>query len=73
MKRILGTTVLILVMGAMVCLAGCGSEAEAEMNAEAEKVDKGLEGMPPVPEDSGRAMGGEEGAPSIKGGARGGN
>jgi hypothetical protein len=43
------------------------------MNTEAEKVDKGLEGMPPVPEESGRAMGGEEGAPSIKGGARGGN
>jgi hypothetical protein len=62
-------TVIGLAVAVLGAVYGCGGPETTDVKSEADKIDKGLENSPPVPEDvAGASLGGTaEGAPPSKG------
>ncbi len=60
---------MALAVLAIALMVGCSKEDTGDVKAEADKIDKGLENSPKVPDDLAK-MNVEEGAPIQKGGGR---
>jgi len=68
-NRMFRTGMMALAVFAITILVGCAKEEANNAEADAAKINKNLEGMPPVPDDLATVSGKDPGAPLGKKGA----
>lgn len=71
-NRLFRTVFAVLAISAVALMVGCSKPDTSTAQDQAKEVDKGLEDMPPVPEELNQMSLSDSAAPPPKGGARGG-